>query len=259
MRQTVLGNATLFTDSGDIQKETRLYIDVVWIDRDYYVQAYANMDESVLSYSVTTRAPRFRPALRHPSGGFAGERRYLRLLGLRRPRPFTLTKTRFGALSELPGRAESWVGFHNWHYYEAYWGGNPGLYQWFVFSINDAGAHFADRGFTWDEGMNSFARGFDDPATPIDPQLALEQSLRRVENQTQHEMSDEEIEEYVAELEHVPEAPGHWLRFRQQVRANTYTVLGPGMPLDDYPGLGGDLMVSLTVFGVTTNRVRTLG
>jgi hypothetical protein len=50
-----------------VRVETQL-AEVVWIDRDYYVQAIADEDETVLAFSVTTRSARFNPRFAMPPG-----------------------------------------------------------------------------------------------------------------------------------------------------------------------------------------------
>lgn len=51
------------------------------------------------------------------------------------------SEARHNAFADLgrPDRAAGWVGAHSWHYFETYYFGNPGNYQTFVYSINDAG------------------------------------------------------------------------------------------------------------------------
>lgn len=56
-------------------KRPVVIIEAVYIDRDFYVHVGADTDETVHTYSVTTRSKRFRPSFR-PSGGFAVERHW---------------------------------------------------------------------------------------------------------------------------------------------------------------------------------------
>jgi hypothetical protein len=67
----------------------------------------------------------------------------------------------------------AWVGAHNFHYFEACWGANPGLYQHFAYSINDAGYGAWDTDIPYEE-MSNFTwgslYGF------VDPKLTLAQT-----------------------------------------------------------------------------------
>ena len=64
--------------------------------------------------------------------------RLLRLSEIRLNPKIKLGRTRFHELGR-PEKAAAWMGAHNLHDFEAYWGGNPGLYQWFIYGINDTG------------------------------------------------------------------------------------------------------------------------
>jgi hypothetical protein len=158
----------------------KTWTECVWIDRDFYVHAIADDDETIHAYSVTTRSKRFRPSFRQP-GGWSIERGRLDRL-LRRPEiklnpKIKLGKTHFHELGR-PEQAAAWIGANNAHYYEAYWGANPGFYQWFVYGVNDAGYGAWDAG--WDyERMHTFSWGFGDDV--VDPQLALAQTGKRLD------------------------------------------------------------------------------
>jgi hypothetical protein len=115
------------------------YIECFFIDRDYFVQALCNEDETVLAFSVTTRSRRFRPTFSgHESLGRRERRAYKKMTG-RAWRDFFhlhLGRTTFGDLG-----VEGWSPSHRvivgarWgSYSEAYYFGNPGHYQTFVFS-----------------------------------------------------------------------------------------------------------------------------
>lgn len=234
-----------FDDQGLPYRLAKTFTECVWIDRDFYVHAIADGDGTVHAYSVTTRSARFHPKLRIPGGSSVERRGLLKRIERFRwgfePNPVVrLGKTRFSEL-EPPGQAASWVGAHNAHYFEAYWFGNPGLYQNFVFSINDAGI-WTDEGGFGEEYMHTFSWGFDETEVDI-PNAEGEIDLDALET------SDGED----------PPRPRQWQAFRHRARPNTYTVIGPSLAFDDYPTEGADgLNKYPTAFGVNSGRVRTV-
>jgi hypothetical protein len=224
MRRTVEGFVTRYNDDGRPSRETKDYIECVWIDRDYYVQAVADSDETIHAYSVTTRRKGFRPRFR-PPGGTAVERHWplRRLLGDYKFQPnkeTVLGRTKFAELGN-PGSSACWVGAHNLHYFESYYLGNPGHYQTFVYGVNDAGAWAWDLPLGDDFYMHNFSWGFgaDDPDF---------------------------------------ETMDRWQPFRRSARINTYTVLSPELALNDYPFAGDPPNDYPTIFGANSGRVRTL-
>lgn len=269
MRRSLVSDITLYNDQGDAYHEPRGFIEAIWIDRDYYVHAYADTDETVVAYSVTTRSKRFRPKLRPPWGESIARGRIMTSLGrpyrTKRAPTVKLGKTRFSTLP-TPQHASSWIGAHNWHYYEAVWGGNPGYYQWYVYSINDSGARAWDDESPWEHEMYDFAWGFaqlGDGQQPADPKLALQQAAIRAgldQPDEFSEMSDEEFEASLATLAQREDdpLPAQWTAFRRSTRPNTYTIIAPALALDDYPGGGGKLWTYPVVFGASGHRVRTV-
>ena len=208
MERTVLSIPRRYDEAGELLPEAdrlndaRTFKEAVWIDRDFYVHALADEDQTVHTYSVTTRSKRFHPKYR-PPGGYARDSNWLwRLLGKGhrfKPNPAVkLGKTRFADLGR-PQQAAAWVGMHNWHYFEPYFFGNPGLYQYFVFSINDAGAGLPDFPSSWITG--GFSWGFEEE--PLDPKLALAQAAieaDRAEAEGQS-FTEDEPEPELGELE----------------------------------------------------------
>lgn len=259
MRRTFEHPATVdFDEAGNRVLGLASYVECVWIDRDFYVHAIADEDHTVHAYSVTTRSRRFRPALSIP-GGSAYERRWplsriARFAWGTRANPrVTLGKTRFGDI-EPPGQSACWVGAHNYHYFEAHYFGNPGYYQHFVFSINDAGVYTAgDR--LGDEFMHTFAWGFGDADTSLDPRGQLRQAIAVADAAA----GDGEGEDDWKPPDDPPR-PERWQAFRRDARPNTYTVIGPALLLDDYPLAGEEGLARYpTAFGVNSSSVRTLG
>jgi hypothetical protein len=254
-------------------RELRHFVEAVWVDRDYYVHAIADMDETVHAYSVTSRSKRFHPRLRIP-GGHGIERRWLiakirrSKWGTKRNPVVALRKSRFHELGQLQQGA-GWIGAHNWHYFEAYWYGNPGLYQWFIFGINDAGGYGP-----WSEEMRqtynwSFGVGEGD----VDPRLAVlvataEADAASAVDSTSTESAETEGVESEDDWDALEEAlvesmtaqpPAHWEAFRRKATPNTYTVIGPNFLLGDYPLISNQGLAGFnTRFGVDINLVRTL-
>jgi len=138
--------------SGHEIVETRVYTESVFIDRDYYVQAISDDDDTVLAFSVTTRTRRFHPVYRMPVPPSWIERkrlkrefgyRYVPLLRV------TLGRSRFAdGDSKDPDRFAGphlrlQLGAHNWTYSEYRSFGNPGYYQTFVLTASDVAARLA--------------------------------------------------------------------------------------------------------------------
>lgn len=260
MRRSFVSNVTRFEQDGLVRMRVpQTFVEAVWIDRDFYLHAIADTDETVHAYSVTTRSKRFHPAFRVP-GGTADAPTPLDRLRRRsyhfKPNSLvSLGKTRFAELDE-PQQAASWVGAHNAHYFEANYFGNPGLYQHYVFSINDAGAWAWEAGFG-EQFMHNFSWGFG--AEILDPNLALTQAAIRADaadgepSALEAENSDE-----FTDAPDDPEPPAPWIEFRRGARVNTYTIIGYGLALDDYPLAGDSLDAPPTAFGVNYHRVRTI-
>jgi hypothetical protein len=218
------------TDVADIQLKfkQKKWVECIWIDRDFYVHVAADEDETIHAYSVTTRTKRFQPEFRQPGGESVERGRVGKLLRL--PRRIKLNpkvklgKTHFQAF-DWPGQAAAWIGAHNWHYFEAQRGGNPGFYQTFVYSINDAGYNV--QGFAWDGRLNGFWRGF-----LVDGQQSSAGDVMRL--------------------------PSWYKDFRRKARINTYTVLGPELELENYPFFKQPSGLYPTIFGPNDGRTRTL-
>lgn len=261
MRRSFENTVTRFSDDGRVRMHVpQVFIEAVWIDHDYYLHAIADTDETVHAYSVTTRSKRFRPKLRVP-GGTSEPPTVLDRLRRRsyhfKPNPVVrLGKTRFAELT-LPGFAASWVGLHNAHYFESNYFGNAGLYQHYVFSINEAGA-VAWEAFG-DDFMRHFSWGFD--GSILDPNLALAQAVLEADARALGSSAGDDNPgdpEDSGDGSEAVSPPEQWLRFRHEARVNTYTVIAASLALDDYPLAGDRLDVPPTVFGVNYHRVRTI-
>jgi hypothetical protein len=100
--------------------------ELVYRDRHVWVQVLADEHEAVARFSITVTDPRFRFQISDLTFGHLTAK---------------LGRTSFsGAHSQLEQQGRSLrIGAHNFEYAEAYWFGNPGSYQWYVLSHNDAG------------------------------------------------------------------------------------------------------------------------
>jgi hypothetical protein len=178
-------------------------MEMVWLDRDYYAQALVDPDDTVLAFSVTARSRRFRPLFQVPSTPGVIERlRFFRHRdGAMRPTPLfrvRLGRTHFAGIGEPSGVFAS-LGFRRFAYAEAHWFGNPGSYQYYVFSFNDAGAPpWPDSRLIFPEGGGVFRVG-------VWADAGTTESLDTIKD------------------------------FRNRTAPNTYTVIGPRFQLEDYP------------------------
>jgi len=129
------------------QKVRRDLTECFFIDRDYYVQTISDSDETVLAYSVTSCARRFRPRLEVPArpplrSRWKMERRWRRegtkVLKVR------LLRTRFADL-DLPDphrfsgvKFEAYTGARSYSYSEVHYMGAIGVYQDFALTASSA-------------------------------------------------------------------------------------------------------------------------
>jgi hypothetical protein len=159
---------------------------LVYRERHVWLQVLVNENDAVVRFSITVTDPRFSFEV------------------------FSLTnyqmKARIGRsrFADIHGPAEPQgrslrIGAHNREYAEAYWFGNPGNYQWFVLSHNDAGT-----------GAFGFAIERDGPAHIREGVL--------------------QIGEPGVRLRPFDPAAGYATRFRAATVINTLTVLGPLLP-----------------------------
>jgi hypothetical protein len=205
---------------------TKVFTESTFIDRDYYVQALCDQDETVLAFSVTTRSKRFRPVfqvLRPP--GPIERLRWRRATG-NRYRPLVdirLGRTTFADLDSAdpdtfaPPHFKVAVGAHNHFYSEFAYFGNPGHYQSFAWTASDA-ARQGRHGDLMKMRQEIDGEEWPDPdATPGE----------------EPEWDDMKAAQ----------------RFRQETVITTYTVIAGSLWLRNYP---------LSRFGPNENYVRTL-
>ena len=224
IRRTHESTISTYEENGNRIIKPKTWTECIWVDRDFYVQVFGDEDETIQAYSVTTRSKHFKPRFQAP-GGYAIARgrigRFLRLSSIKLQPKIRLGKTRFHMLG-LPQHAAAWTGAHNLHYFESYYLGNPGLYQTFVFSINDSGYGAYDH---WDRRLHRFWLGFPNDAQCPSPQ-------------------DESS------------TPSWYDAFRRQARINTYTVMT--IALENYPFFTPPPQVFPTNFGPNDGIMRTI-
>lgn len=199
----------------------------VFIDRDYYVQAVADGDQTVLAYSVTTRSRRFRPSI-WPVPPRSLRHRLLRrpdwMMPRREPR-IVLGRTKFADLDATdpdyfaPPRLRLRIGAHNFDYTETAYYGNPGRYQSFAWSASDV----ARQGPIGNLGK----------ARTDFPQVDPDEWSRVGSSDEWPDWSE------------LPELQ----RFRRDTAITTYTVCDVKLTIENYP---------LGRFGVGEHEVRTL-
>ena len=97
----------------------------IFVHDAFYVQAITDRSGTVTLYSVTTRAADFDPVLDIHHGTPT-----LRV---------TLGRDTFAAVGTAPVSRGGYVGARRFHYWESHYLGNPGLYQTYIVSLNDAG------------------------------------------------------------------------------------------------------------------------
>src|SRR5487761_1839096 len=120
--------------------------EMVYYTRHAWVQVLVDTDDAVVRFSITVTDRRFRFQIRDLTN---------------HQLTATLGHTTFAdAGTQLEPQGQSLrIGAHNREYAEAYWFGNPGNYQWYVLSHNDA---VGVGTFTWSvsgHGMPSFQIG----------------------------------------------------------------------------------------------------
>lgn len=117
-----LGNPTI-VNRGENQKE------YIFVFKWAYVSASTDLNGQVLMFSVTTRSKRFKPHI--ILGPFSTENKVIVV---------KLGKTTFSHLDKIgTGKVVSGMGARRGYYVEEYYFGNPGNYQTFAFSFNQAG------------------------------------------------------------------------------------------------------------------------
>lgn len=158
-------------------KDTNLS-EYVFVHEYYFVQALTDDNDRIVAYSVTTRKGNFNPKLE--LGPFTR--------GEKKPLIIELGKTKFKELSGDSQNVVSFLGIHNFYYHEAYYFGNPGNYQAYVFTLNEAGYAGLE------EELN--------PYTFLPPDKNITENLQT---------TDPDIQ-----------------KFRDNAVINTYTVTSPG-------------------------------
>ncbi len=116
--QECLGDPTFRT-------EGEAFDEHIFVHDAFYVQAITDGSGTVTLYSVTTRAEDFEP-----------------VLDIRYGTPtlkVTLGRDTFAGVGTAPVSRGGYLGARRFHYWESHYLGNPGLYQTYIVSLNDAG------------------------------------------------------------------------------------------------------------------------
>lgn len=146
--------------------------ELIYRARHAWVQVLADREEAVVRFSITVTDPKFRFSTRDLT-------HYQLDLKLGRSR-FSEIRTEFGTPSGCSLR----VGAHNFEYSEAYYFGNPGNYQHYVFSHNDSGTGrfdpYAGGGPTWcQDGVLKFNAPPREGHPVFDPKARYAAEFRR--------------------------------------------------------------------------------
>lgn len=100
----------------------------VFVRPKYYVQAVTDLENKVLLFAVTTRKSDFHPVLDLGAMEVDGNKFAI-----------TLGKTKFGEISSSPTYIFGDQGARRSWYWEKYYFGNPGFYQFYFFANADSG------------------------------------------------------------------------------------------------------------------------
>lgn len=164
--------------------------ELMYHSRHAWIQVLADERDAVVRFSITVTDPRFRLQVRDLTGG--------QLTATLGRSTFAATETQAG-----PQGVSLMIGANRYEYAEAYWFGNPGGYQWYVLSHNDASAVGTIDWSVGGHGSTSFQTGMLESADAVP-------------------------------LGSVPQ-PDELARFRSGTTINTLTILGPSWSADGRP------------------------
>jgi len=105
------------------------FLEYIYVNKYFYIQAVTDQNEKVIFYSVTTREKDFNPEI--PFGDWDEE--------TGKQANVILGETTFTELNDTPEIYANFRGAHNHFYTEGYWTGNPGGYRSYFFSLNESG------------------------------------------------------------------------------------------------------------------------
>ena len=100
----------------------------VFVNPHFYLDAVTDTSDAVLYFSVTIRDEKFQPTFK--SHGYSKNQPSFQI---------TLGVSTFGNVPTLPEYIISFLGAHDFSYYETRYFGNPGHYQYFGFGLNQSG------------------------------------------------------------------------------------------------------------------------
>lgn len=191
---------TTLTGAPLIDPVTEGVRELVYRERHAWLQTLINDQDAVLRFSITVTDRRFKFQIRDLAFGHMSAK---------------LGRSHFADIrtsADPAGRALR-IGAHNHEYAEAYWFGNPGNYQYFVLSKNDAG--IGDFGY----------QAIMQPGLTPSNGLAVRQGIPWAQEGVL------ELGGYHPEgiPPFDPDAP-YAGRFRAGTTVNTLTILGPAQP-----------------------------
>ena len=128
------------------------YVENVFVDPDFYVQALTDANGKVLLYSVTTRTPNFHPEIK--LGDLISNNGVVKL-----------GTTTLSNIGDDPQKVDAQWSASSWGTYrEKYYFGRPGLYQNYSFALCDSGFMSNDlnvgdleytQTFDWEAGVSA--------------------------------------------------------------------------------------------------------
>lgn len=154
----ILGNPTFINNKEAISES-------IFVNDDFYIQAYTDNNKSVLAYSVTTRKKSFNPEIK--LGPYSSNEEV---------KIIQLGKSKFIEIGD-PEKITSYNGAHNFYYSEEYYFGNPGNYQSYIFSLNESG--YLD--IEYENDKNFYAPPYVDKYTDNDD-IATNEEIKQFRN-----------------------------------------------------------------------------
>lgn len=116
----ILGNPAFIDES-----ENKEQWEYVFVRDLFYTQVITDNNGAVLSYAITTRNKKFNP--------------FIKLFDSSDTNKIVLGESKFSEIKDEPKKIYAGCGARRFHYIEEYYLGNSGNYQYYIFSINDAG------------------------------------------------------------------------------------------------------------------------
>jgi len=198
----------------------------IYVNKYFYVQALCDSNDKVVLYSVTTRDKDFNPTFTRENGSYDSKTKKV----IENDQKITLGKTTFAEASRIYGDSSGislYVGARRYGYSESHYLGNPGNYQDFIFSLNDAGVNNGQYPPVKHINVGSFAIEAEEPKNQIDKFVSPFYDPQGVSNA----LSTSEM-----------------IDFRSKAAINTFTITSPNL----------EISLSKLPIGVEIDQVRVL-